>query len=1003
MNFVGSLIAFETTATAQRPAAFRTLSLRLFLTLACLMAAAGFAPPVSAQDEAGDDDGKTELLLWGVGARERPQGQRRPEPNYVQMFQEQNPDIRVINGSSLKVEGGPGEGAELMAIAGGTAPDVFDLFGRKLQTYAQSGFLEPLDRYLEQYEKEHGEPYEGIHAPSAIWEACKYNGQYMAVPRAFYTMQLYWRKDLLRRAGVDADVAPKDWDELFKIGMALTEPEGEVVIAGKRVKGSRYGFLLYGRAWPFMNFIWSAGGDVVRAYEEQPDGELLPLPRRKINFREDHIHVSDAETYYQQGFDLASSMYGEDLGKTDFQMWNDIESDAIEYRVVFNEPAAMEAFRFYEKLIHQPWTRCTTAHPGGEWDEFEITGVMRSEGGATCPVCGTEYGIAELQRTGRYYEGIASVQRETDPDIMDQFVRGRAAMMICWSGAAEGFVAKGLAKELVGQAPMPPGPSGKRANFIAGGFWAINSQSSRESQDAAWRYIEFITGKEMGLMRMRHAVETGTAIFAWPSDLQRYGFTDVLREIPKAWIDVEKELLANARVEPYNPGFQHVYQQIDIPLEKIEQAEHLGDVDIEETADNVVHYINTEIMSEPPPEVMARRNWIASILAILLLGFFVVMFAKAIKTLAGSDPASHQMEGPVQSGSHKRRVLIYSTLFLGLALGLTFVWRYIPLALGTTMAFFDWQLVRDSEFIWFQNFAAALFSREFWMTMLRTLQYVALSVSMGFVAPIILAIFLHEVPRFKMLFRTLYYLPAVTSGLVTMFLWKRALYDPTEEGLLNKIYLGTVNSISEWLNAVFAYLEILSAWFAFAYFQFRTGIELAPWVKDWFFSFFFGMLPRTPLVEPLQWLQDPKLAMFCIVLTGVWAGAGPGCLIYLAALKGVPEEEYEAAEIDGAGLLHKLFFITLPNLSALIIINFVGVFIASFQAMQNIFVMTGGGPQRATYTIGIDIWYNAFMYLKFGYATAMAWILGSLLIGFTVYQLRILKKVEFKAHGAGAA
>ena len=64
--------------------------------------------------------------------------------------------------------------------------------------------------------------------------------------------------------------------------------------------------------------------------------------------------------------------------------------------------------------------------------------------------------------------------------------------------------------------------------------------------------------------------------------------------------------------------------------------------------------------------------------------------------------------------------------------------------------------------------------------------------------------------------------------------------------------------------------------------------------------------------------------------------------------------------------------------------------------MQNIFVMTGGGPYNATRVIGLDIWYNAFVYLKFGMATAMAWVLGLMLIGFTVMQLRILSKVEFR-------
>ena len=86
---------------------------------------------------------------------------------------------------------------------------------------------------------------------------------------------------------------------------------------------------------------------------------------------------------------------------------------------------------------------------------------------------------------------------------------------------------------------------------------------------------------------------------------------------------------------------------------------------------------------------------------------------------------------------------------------------------------------------------------------------------------------------------------------------------------------------------------------------------------------------------------------------------------------------------------------TAPTLKPLLVINFLGTFVGAFRAMQNIFVMTGGGPADATRTLGIEIWFNAFMYLKFGYATAMAWILGSALIGFSIMQMRMIGRVEF--------
>jgi multiple sugar transport system permease protein len=152
-------------------------------------------------------------------------------------------------------------------------------------------------------------------------------------------------------------------------------------------------------------------------------------------------------------------------------------------------------------------------------------------------------------------------------------------------------------------------------------------------------------------------------------------------------------------------------------------------------------------------------------------------------------------------------------------------------------------------------------------------------------------------------------------------------------------------------------------------------------------------------IEPQLWLNDSRLAMLCIIIPGIWAGAGPGSIIYLAALKSIPEDMYEAADVDGAGIWTKIRHIVFPSLKPLIIINFVGAFIGAFKAMENVFVMTGGGPNYATHVMGLDIWHNAFLYLKFGFATAEAWIMGSMLIGFTMYQLRILKDLRFSAAG----
>jgi len=150
--------------------------------------------------------------------------------------------------------------------------------------------------------------------------------------------------------------------------------------------------------------------------------------------------------------------------------------------------------------------------------------------------------------------------------------------------------------------------------------------------------------------------------------------------------------------------------------------------------------------------------------------------------------------------------------------------------------------------------------------------------------------------------------------------------------------------------------------------------------------------------EPYRWLGDTSTAMIACVIPMVWAGVGPGCLIYLAALKGIPDDLYEAADLDGATFVDKVLFVVFPILKPLILINFIGVFIGSwYGATANILAMTGGGAN--TEVVGLHIFYKAFLFLKFGPATAMAWVLAVLLIGFTVFQLRILSRLEFRTTG----
>ncbi len=274
------------------------------------------------------------------------------------------------------------------------------------------------------------------------------------------------------------------------------------------------------------------------------------------------------------------------------------------------------------------------------------------------------------------------------------------------------------------------------------------------------------------------------------------------------------------------------------------------------------------------------------------------------------------------------------------------LWCYYPLGRGLLMAFQDYRVTGTSTFVGLDNFISLALDPSFWRSIGRTVYFVALNMIFAFTAPIILAIMLTEIRHGKIFFRTLFFLPQMTSGIVIALMWK-LMYNPTPAGFFNQMIA--------WLN----YLPFVD-------------------------------------IKPQAWLGDPSLAMICCIIPTVWASMGMASLLYLAALHSIPPDLYEAAEVDGAGFRSKLWNITLPTLMPLIIISFVGTFIATFQNMGNIFLLTFGGPGEATTVIGLKIWVEAYVNLRFGMATSMACLLGTLLIGLTFIQIRFLGKVEYK-------
>ncbi|WP_067817006.1 carbohydrate ABC transporter permease [Nocardia inohanensis] len=147
---------------------------------------------------------------------------------------------------------------------------------------------------------------------------------------------------------------------------------------------------------------------------------------------------------------------------------------------------------------------------------------------------------------------------------------------------------------------------------------------------------------------------------------------------------------------------------------------------------------------------------------------------------------------------------------------------------------------------------------------------------------------------------------------------------------------------------------------------------------------------------PVPWLTDPDWALFSLSLVTVWKSVPFATVILLAAMQGIPENLYEAAEIDGAGPLRRFVSITVPLIRGALSFVFVITIINSVQAFDQAYALTGGngGPETGTYVLGIMLFQNAFRFYEVGYAAALAWVIFAILLLLTLIQLRLSRRAE---------
>jgi len=256
-----------------------------------------------------------------------------------------------------------------------------------------------------------------------------------------------------------------------------------------------------------------------------------------------------------------------------------------------------------------------------------------------------------------------------------------------------------------------------------------------------------------------------------------------------------------------------------------------------------------------------------------------------------------------------------------------------PVIAGLLLSFTQWDILSSPRWISIGNYKELLHDTLFWTGLKNTAYYVLLTVPAGMVVSLLLAILVNVPLRGVNFFRSTYFLPVVTSTVAISIVWKW-LYNP-EFGILNFI-----------LNLI-------------------------------------GLPSK-------QWLSDPKLAMPCIAIMSIWHGMGYDMVIFLAGLKGIPTQLYEAAKIDGGSRTQMFLWITLPLLTPTLFFVLVMSVISSFQVFGEIYVMTNGGPGNATLTYNYFLYQNAFLWFKMGYAASLGYVLFLIIFLLTLMQVKFL-------------
>lgn len=284
--------------------------------------------------------------------------------------------------------------------------------------------------------------------------------------------------------------------------------------------------------------------------------------------------------------------------------------------------------------------------------------------------------------------------------------------------------------------------------------------------------------------------------------------------------------------------------------------------------------------------------------------------------------------------SRESRLLPYAFLLPGLALfAVFFAW---PAAMAVRLSFYDYDVVSPARFVGLDNFRRLLTDERFHLALGNSALYLVGMIPFAVVIPMWLAVLVNQKVRGIGAFRAMYYLPAICSMVAIGVAWRYIFH---EKGVLNWILIES------------------------------------------------GVIDR-----PIQYLLDENWALPGLVLVEGWKMLGFFMMIYLAGLQSIPQEVFEAAQVDGAGPLRRMWHLTVPLLLPYTAVTLTLGMLDALRIFESIYVMTRGGPQDSTISLGYLAWSTAFERYQLGYASAIGLVMLVLMIGLALLNQRITRE-----------